>query len=131
MAHTTDETIEVVPTPKRNAKMTHKFGKPGRRMTYKQLEHVLQPVIAAKFATVHKRAAVRGHKAITGRFDIQSFRSTEVMDVVHIIKEALAVEFGESYQIFTIYYDTNQTVPSSDFRLSNAVRDLTFIASPL
>lgn len=131
MAHPTDETIEVVPTPKRNATMTHKFGKPGRRMTYNQLKHLLQPAITAKFAKARKHAGVHGHKTMTERFDIQSFRSTEVNDVVHILKEALANEFGESYEIFTIYHDTNQTIPSSDFRLSNAERDLTFFVSPL
>jgi signal recognition particle GTPase len=131
MAPTTDETTEVVPTPDADARKFNNVTKTYERMTYEQLKKVLLPVITDTIIRARNRAQLSGFSLITERFDIQSFRSTEVNDVVHIVKEALALEFGESHEIFTIFYDTNERVASSDFRRSNAQRDLTFMASPL
>jgi spore cortex formation protein SpoVR/YcgB (stage V sporulation) len=128
MAPTNDETIEVemtevVATPKRDASWS------SERISYKELETFMTPTLVSCVATARELAQREGFTDITGRITLEHLRSDEVHDCVSIIKKLLAIEFADTHQVFTIYFDGHRQ-SSSEFD-SNANRDLTFTASPL
>lgn len=127
----TNETTEVVPTPDIDARKFNNLTKTYERMSYEQLENILRPVITDTIARARSRAQLAGFSGITERFELKAHRSDEVHDCVQIIRQALAVEFEGTHQVFGIYLDTSVEPSPSDYFSSNAKRDFTFVALPL